>query len=307
MKTLLLHGMHGMGDNIHQRAIIRRLMLRYERIILETSWPCIYHDLPVTFLFKGTNLRTQSKNALRERDKFFAGPIPTPHDELRVWYPPREVRRCRSVLRAMAAGVGLPECEPLDFRLPIPAEWTERARRALGYVWDAPKPIMLFRPLVERTEWGGCSARNPDWRTYAELYESIRERFFVVAVADLVEGREWSVGLPFEADAYFMRGELPFEVTAALTRRASMVFCSPGFAAVLGQSVGTPVACVFGGYESGYSFSSGSKFAPYLPIEPIQPCECFRHDHDCSKQIDATAFGAIGSFALESAARPRRD
>jgi len=163
---------------------------------------------------------------------------------------------------------------------------------------------MLYRPLQERAEWGGCRNRNPDHAAYAELFRSIRDRFFVVSVADFEPGREWMVGEPVEADLEFHNGELDFETIAGLTRMASLVFTPPGFAVVLAQAVETPVACVFGGYENSKSFSGGARFSQYLGIDPIRPCHCFSHDHQCKKAIDMpkaiARLKAFAEAALES-------
>jgi ADP-heptose:LPS heptosyltransferase len=105
-------------------------------------------------------------------------------------------------------------------------------------------------------------------------------------VADLVPGIEWMVGQPVEVDYQLHRGELEFEALAALVARAKLVYCSPGFAVVLAQAVGCPSICVFGGYENGTSYTLGARFTPHLPIEPIRPCLCFQHNHNCQKAID---------------------
>ena len=65
---------------------------------------------------------------------------------------------------------------------------------------------MVLRPLVERTEWRGCAARNPDPVAYAALYNSIRDRFFVVSLADLVPGVEEMV-TDLDADICLHKGE----------------------------------------------------------------------------------------------------
>jgi len=57
-------------------------------------------------------------------------------------------------------------------------------------------------------------------------------------------------------------------------------------AKAVAQAVETPSVCVFGGYENGTSFSSGARYARHLAIEPITPCQCFKHDHACQKQVD---------------------
>ena len=40
-----LNGMHGLGDNLHERAIVRELMRGHD-LWLKTSWPQLFWDLP---------------------------------------------------------------------------------------------------------------------------------------------------------------------------------------------------------------------------------------------------------------------
>src|SRR5512144_2511893 len=73
VSSVVIHGMHGMGDNLHQRAIVRQLLERYDVVYLETPWPCIYHDLRgprLRLIRKPTTLRTQAKNEERERQSY---------------------------------------------------------------------------------------------------------------------------------------------------------------------------------------------------------------------------------------------
>lgn len=293
-------GMHGMGDNLHQRAIVRELM-RTQQVFLETPWPAIYHDLVGSHLKlvrKPTALRTQAKNVLREASKYEALPgniygMRT----IRIWYQRDDVLREGSILGAMCAGAKVRE---RDFSLPVPETWQLAAARMLRG-WPQGKPLLLYRPLVTRPEWGGCAARNPDYDAYYELFQAIREDFYVVSVADLVPAVEWMVGHPIKADVEFHRGELTFEALAALTQRASMVYASPGFAPLLAQAVGTPSVCVFGGHESALTISGGAHLAPTLGIDPIEPCNCFVNNHQCRKAIDLPrAIAAIQEFACAS-------
>jgi hypothetical protein len=91
----------------------------------------------------------------------------------------------------------------------------------------------------------------------------------------LEPGREWLVGPQLRADLKFHEGQLTFEQLAALTKAASLVVTSSGFAAILGPAVGTPTLSIIGGYEDGRAHDSGMRFAPYLAIEPEQPCRCW--------------------------------
>lgn len=279
LEPLLLSGMHGLGDNLHQRSIVRHLMRFYE-VWLETSWPCLYHDMPGLHLVsKDSSLRTQAKNAVREANKFVRG-WPSNAKRIEVSYPPDLVRQHGSVLAAMSAKCGVPAGE---FALPIPDAWRRRAD-ALINQWQPAKPIMIYRPLVERSEWGGCKIRNPDFDAYRALFLAIREQFFVVSVADLADGREWIPGQPVLTNVLYHKGELDIEVLAALVGQAALVYTPPGFAAVLAQAVGTPSVVVFGGYENSSSFRTGA--APYLGIEPVNSCRCFSASHACDKRID---------------------
>lgn len=282
---LLVHGMHGMGDNIHQRAIIRQLMKKYE-VWLETSWASLYHDLAgpsLHLINKRTHLRTQAKNAAREAGAF---ELPPPRADfsatLRVRYTPERVRALGSVLAAMCEATET-DYSAVDFRLKVPRAWVAEAKALVG---DPGRPIMFYRPLVNRPkDWGGCLARNPAHDTYFSLASWARKEAFLVSIADLEDDKEWEVGHDIAPDLALHKGELTFEGLAGLMSISAFAFTSPGFAVPLAQAVGTPVVTVFGGYESSRSFAGSHVRSPYLGIDTINPCECFRHDHACDKRI----------------------
>ena len=281
-RPLLLHGMHGLGDSLHQRAVIRQLMQRYD-VTLESSWVAPYYDLieqGLKVVHKPTTLRTQAKNAKREAGLFHKSK-PQNIRTRKVWYAPREVRACGGVLAAMCRNCDV-SYEKADFRLPVKPEWITAAKAAV----PTDRPILVYRPLVERTEWNGCAARNPDVDAYDALFRSIRDHFYVVSIADLVPGVEWVTSRPVSADREFHAGELPFETLAGLFSIATLAYTAPGFAVILAQAVGCPVAAVFGAYEASYSFCGGARYSPYLGIDPIVPCDDFKHDNTKDKTID---------------------
>ncbi len=226
---LAITGAHGLGDNLHQRACVRQLMQTHE-VYLYTSWVSVYHDLiadGLHVLNRPTPLRTQRKNAQREAalfEKSIPAGIKTRIIELP--YRPEHVRKTGSVLAAMCLAW---QCDYAiaDFRLPVPSEWLTRLESKLKWR-DLPKPLLIYRPLTIRPEWRGAERRNPDFGAYAELFKLIRERFFIVSVADVENGKEWIVGShPADINARFERGELTFEELAALFSVAKMVFTSP--------------------------------------------------------------------------------
>lgn len=312
--TLYLKGMHGFGDCFHQRGPLRHLLSVYKEVWLESSSVAIYWDLIRDYGLKVINkdspLRTQKKNAVREISTFYKGDpaleIKGPRIDKQIWYRAKDVKHLGSVLGALCESLGVPLSLGQDFRLPINPSWKRKfdGRNLLqGNVQG--KPVLVYRPLVTRMkEWGGCNARNPDAQTYANLFASIREQFYVVSIADVVPGFETICDFspspaPFrKADLELHYGQLPMDELAVLFDQAAMVYTSPGFAVPLAQAVTTPVVAVFGGYENSRSFSVGAQWTPYLGIDPINSCQCFMHSHPCDKRIDVpNALDQLRRFA----------
>lgn len=266
--------MHGLGDNIHQRAVVRDL-LKSHNVFLETPWPIVYHDLDVNFVRPRTTLRTQKKNEQREGAKF--SDQPKDMTEIRPWYHADHINKLGTIMDAMNHVCGT---SGKDFSLPIPKEWKDKAKTIIG---ATKKPIMFYRPLVDRTEWDGCLARNPSVAAYHQLVMAIREDYYLVSIADLVDGVEWQVSRDVEPDATFHKGELDFETLAGLASM-SLVFCSPGFSVILGQSVKTHVVTVFGAYDVPQCFDHGRSKDLFIP--PIEKCQIFQKPTDFDKTID---------------------
>ncbi len=262
-RCLRVNGMHGLGDNLHQRAVIRQLLPDWS-VYLDSSWPSVYHDFiaqGLRIIEKPTRLRTQIKNQVREASAFYRGPVPTPARLIHIRYgrqPP---------LKAMCEATGV-SYAAVDITLPVPDAWRDDAR-ALIASWQTTKPLMIYRPLTVRPEWAGAALRNADPIDYNKLFATIRGRYFVASVGDIEFDREWLAGLLPDVDVV-LHGGLPFGTLAALFEAAGLVFTSGGFAAILAPAVGTPCVSVYGGYEpAAWIGESSSKFAPWLGIEPI--------------------------------------
>ncbi len=284
--SLHVVGMLGFGDNIHQRALLRLLMEHHE-VSLETCHAWVYHDLVaegLRLILKSTALRMQAANIARERDKFTSS-IPVARVRKHVGYGRDTVSQYGSILDAMLASVGLLQVSRPDFSLPIRVEWRDRARCMMATWPTDGRPILIYRPIVLRREWP-CPARNPDPATYATLFASLRERYFVVSIAALAPVVEWIVGPEQDADLKLHAGDMDSGLLAALFAEASMVFANPGFAPALAQAVGTPVIVVYGGREC-YDVTdrAGAHLSPTLGIDTDHPCRCFSHGHQCNKHI----------------------
>jgi predicted SAM-dependent methyltransferase len=294
--AIVIDGMWGIGDNLHQRAVVRELMKTHEVWLSTCHWQ-LYHDLVADglhLIFKSTRLRAQGKTIERERHLFKPTPFePAAARRVKLWYKKDQIDIYGSILETMMAECGLVGKKG-DFSLPIPAEWSDKLQAFINF-WEKDwrkkwnpdgKPVMIYRPVVRRREWNGES-RNPDSAAYAALYAAARSGYFVVSIADLEPKLEWIVGDEQPADIKLHSGELDFETMAALFSIADIGFFNAGFAPVLAQAVGLPSVVVYGGRESFRTTqAAGAHLAPTLGIDPVNPCDCHTERHPCDKRID---------------------
>lgn len=286
---LIVTGHFGIGDNIHQRAVMRELM-KERTVWLNTCHYQLYHDLVeqgLHLILRPTGLHAQAKTIARERRLFDRGFVNPPSTAPRkvIGYPKAAIDKYGSILEAMFGAVNLQYPDKPDFSLPIAPSWRTQARQLISSWPIGDKKLMVYRPIVIRREWNGAS-RNPDPQTYAALFEEARKGFFVVSVADLSPGREDIVGTEAQVDVKLHEGQLDFPTMAALWADADVVFCNAGFAPVLAQAVGTPSITVYGGRESYRTTQrAGAHLAATLGIDPDQPCDCHSATHACKKHI----------------------
>jgi predicted SAM-dependent methyltransferase len=281
---LVISGMFGIGDCLHQRAFLRTLMRTHD-VHLESPHFLMYHDLVAQGLkvyLKPTRLHAQAKTIQREANLFAKGAPPIGAPRRRTGYHKIEIDRYGSIIAAQfgTSGAIMPK-EPPDFSLPLKAEWRQSAAQLVAQ-WDLKgKPLLIYRPLTIRKEWDGA-ARNCDPDAYEALFKSIRGRYFVVSIGDLIPGQEDIVGNEQEADVKLHQGELDFPTMAALFEQADLVLSPAGFAPVLAQAVHTPTVIVYGRRESFKTTDAGgAHLAPTLGIEPDKTCDCHSQAHQC--------------------------
>jgi hypothetical protein len=304
---LLIEGMQGLGDNLHQRVVVREFARTHETVWLRTPWPSLVHDIPnVRCLASGSKLRTQRANEARQASAYDPEWSPRDTRTMRVWYTHDLIRQHGTFLGAMRSFCNVNEA---DFRIPLRPEWLSGAERLVSD-WRTKagdRMLAIVRPLVERTEWSPCRQRNPDPEHYRAILSAHRDRLFVVSVAATESGAEWVTSEPCEPDVRLHAGELMIETMLAVVSLADVVYASPGFMPIMAQSVSTPGVCVAGGHETAGCFAGGASFAPFLPIETVSPCMCFDKSHDCNKRIDLpSATAALGGFLDSLANREQR-
>lgn len=287
--------MLGLGDNLHQRAIVKYYIQESYEVYLKTPWPQIYYDLDITTILVDSTLRAQNKNVSRIKND---SPLPLPcfSKTKKIWYTAKGVRDSKSILGAMLNESGVP-IDKFDFSFNPKYEWIELARKIIGLTNTKSKPILFYRPLIERTEWNGCANRNPEKESYETLINHIAKDFFVISIADIKNNEEWISGGNIKADLTLHDGKISFEELCGLMYLSRLVFCSPGFALVMAQSMGIPNICVYGGRENSEAYELGARITSSLGINTIKPCMCFDHTHECIKEIDIkNALTMIDSF-----------
>ena len=290
--AIVIRAMYGLGDNIHIRAALREWVRTHE-VHLEAPIVSVFHDFvadgTVKVYLRDTNLHAQKKQLELERDLFTPGAPPAHLVRRNIGYNRPDIERWGSIPRAVMgmAGIDQPPLQP-DFSLPLPEAWRAETRKLIATWPIGGRPLLIYRPVVLRREWDS-TARNPDPSAYAALFAELRDKFFVVSIANLEPGKEWIVGAEQDADVKLHKGELPFQALAALWAEADLVISPAGMGVVLAQAVGTPVIAVYGRRESFRTTDAGgAHLAPTLGIDPDETCDCHSLAHHCRKcRIDA--------------------
>src|ERR1035437_9078825 len=129
LKPILLHGCHGLGDTINQRAIVKRFM-RDRDVYLRTSWPVLKLDLMdqgLKCVRLHSGLRVQAKNEALEADKFVVAPPGIEKIEVKYWEKgPQHINLLGTVLEEIFRLSGLTLEDDDIFDLTVPAEWTDK-------------------------------------------------------------------------------------------------------------------------------------------------------------------------------------
>ena len=286
----LISKMWGIGDNLMHRAVVRELMKTHD-IYLTTHSPAMYQD----FVEDGLKF-AEIKPGPRIRETLAA--------KIQTMRPPNGAEKrfmdygrltgnnidilvAGSPLAAMFASVGLEMPTEPDFSFRIPAEWRDRAQDLIS-TWDlGAKPLMIYRPIILNTPtFWRRPTRSPDVGVYAALFETIREQFFTVSVANIGSLKEEIVGEMPRVDKDFNNGELDFETMAGLFAAADLVFGNAGFVPILAHATRTPVVIVYGGHESFLTTDcTAQHLSPTLAIDPDKPCDCHTDRHQCDKTI----------------------
>lgn len=274
---LAVETMHGLGDSLYQRPIVKALAEEYDPLFVTTPWPQFFADIPGVSLVKpSATYRTQRRNLDRvasRTDWRTARGV----RQVRFGYMPGDLRK-RTLFETLCVKVGV-ERQAFDWAppplppCPVPTD----------------RPFAVIRPVTERYEWLN-RARNPDPQYVAEAAEELRARgFVVVSIADIASRMEWLVGPKPYADIRFHKGELGAMELLSLVAHAAVVVGPVGWIVPACVTLGTPLV-VIGGGQGGHNAPERlvDRHMPLSPICWIRPkpaCDCASMEHACNKVI----------------------
>lgn len=263
--------MRGLGDNIYQRAFLKRFK-ECEAVYLETPWPQLYEDMPwVKPVRSNTDLRTQKKNVNHIPDS--------------IWHK-TDMRAAKTIsyggspiIAGMTAAFGV---SPDTFDLPPLKHYIPPYHAGID-----TREYALIRPVTIRSEWRADS-RNCMPQYIAECSEVLyNHNLTIIRVADIASGSEWAVEpLPY-ADLAFDHGELSVMQLLALVAHARVVVGPIGWIVPACIASKTPAWIICGG-QGGYNAPSRicPRTATWVEFAiPDNFCGCRLKMHECDKRI----------------------
>lgn len=273
---LIIEGMKGLGDNVYQRAVVRRLD---GPVYLATPWPQLYADLPHVRPVRPARhgLRTQLANeALQPPGTWHDRPEKAPR--LTIRYGDDTARAGLTMLQGMERG--LPGGRgPLVCDLPATPPWPSMVNG---------RRLAIIRPVTHRAEWLN-TARAPDPQYINALAARLMDTHHVVAVGDVVERVEWVVGDMPPCHEALMHGELDVLQLVALMRAAAVVVGGVGWVLPMAVATQVPAYIVLGG--NGGANRPGIVTDPRLDTSrlgwafPSRLCLCHNMRHACDKRM----------------------
>lgn len=269
MADLVIQGMYGFGDNIYQRAFVRKFPGSY----IITPFPGLYEDLGLKCVKPNTKLRTQAKNV--EASEYPWHSLPRSYRTLKIAYGHNDLFR-GSILSTMQRIFG---SAPV-FDLPDYGHTPVKTK----------KPIALIRPVTLRKEWLN-SSRAPLPEYVCRAAEILKQKgFYVVSVADIEDGEEWIVGEEPFAHKKFHHGELSFTQLLALVQKSSVVVGGVGWIVPAAISAKKNAFIIQGGNGA---HNAPDKVAPgdfgkrITWAIPDKFCMCAVKEHNCNKEISS--------------------
>lgn len=271
---IYLHGRGGLGDAIYARPFVRAALARDRNVMVETSWPWVFSDLPVKPVKRMGGLRVQAHHGdLVPADVWAKKPKGAKAISLR--YRWGQLAREVSILEDMEL---MSRLRPNPIRLDLPR--LEAPPLAAPYAVVRPPAIRLDYP---------APSREPPPEYLSEAADRIRARGIpVVTVGSWIDGLEEPNGPPVPADVRYERGELTLPALFALVAGAAIVVSAPCWLIPATLATGTPhvvIAGGCGGRNNRRALVDRRLRHSQAWLLPDGYCMCRQRDHGCPKII----------------------
>ena len=261
------------------------------RVLVRSSFPQVWHDLPVELVRSSSPLRANQQQTARHGQATWAPePLPGSAEIVQAGYQ-TQGRRYAPHLEPDGIMGDLERstrARPREsaWRLPIREEWRTAARaklEAAGVPWES---FALVRPPTLRREWP-APGRNPDPRAFwAVLREYADAWHWVAAGARLEPGEEELAGITHGWSTELLRDELELEELFAAVAQARVVLAPIGYVLPLACALEARAFFVLGGHVPMRALLHREQ--PWDRIGWVQPdpfCACGNPRHDCPKPL----------------------
>jgi ADP-heptose:LPS heptosyltransferase len=282
MKKVLVNCYEGIGDSIYARPFIKQLCEDGYDVYLKTVLPELFDDLPVKFIDPGTvKFRTQLVNFSKTAVEFLETPPVTFDRTIFYRYGPNDLKKY-SIFGCMEQSFGydVGSMQPkMDLSSNLPPHELD----------VSSKKIAIIRPPTVRKEFF-CSTRLPLADYVAWCARILKDSgYYVISIADCVEGQEWIDGDEPYADLKLHHGELGLYKTLSLIKDASVVVGGSGFIVPAALAANVPLFTIFGGrgaYDNPHKiFDLRMDLKKVGWAIPDNFCRCDKQIHECDKTI----------------------
>lgn len=274
--------MEGIGDTLYARPFIKQLVLDGHDVYLRTPLTLLFSDLDVKFVKPDeVKYRTQ-KRAFNRYGNIEFHDLPKVDREIDFFYGQKELNRF-GILSHMEQAFGY----ELGSTTPVLDLPTNLAPHSIALPSD--KRVAIVKPVTHRKEWL-CTSRSPKPQYVAWCARMLRDAgYYVISIADTVDGQEWIDGDEPPAHLKLHRGELGLAGTLSLIKDSHLVVGGSGFILPATIAAKTNLFVIFGGrgeYDNPHKvFDLRMNLRKIGWALPDNFCRCCLMDHDCDKTI----------------------
>lgn len=272
---MIIKTQFGLGDCLYLRPILR--FLPHSNLYLETCWPQAFIDMPNIKFIKPKDhkfLRTQSDNVEDSVNFYTNDGYVKPDVTLSYNLDHGTIldHYCKQVLGYQPKWV--------HTGMILPKHWPLKAQTYLPSMGS--KKLCLIRPNTLRNEWL-CPARNPKTEYIQRFIDLHKKDFFIVSIANLMEGQEVYDGKLTSIDME-ITSNLPIEALMGMFQIADVIITSPSFWVPLGLALGSNMLVIYGGHESHYRIND-KRLGECAYIQPFPFDRCEKEHPNAFKTI----------------------